>query len=322
MINPLGFLTPSSARPSPAAAPRGVPEKEAPLPQDSATIGPPPKESKPSPAQDIILNTIRPNRQQPVNPEVLAKAQEQLDRGDRGGAYLTLYKELGNEQILVQAQITTYTGFWGSGALTGNNMARLAGGDRYNVDLDQFSTDIAQGTIDAIRKDLANGGTGRLTDDQFQAADRDVWRQKGMAELFPGNIQFLDFWNHEPGDRAEAIFTPSTWNIIGAGLRSYVPNTSLFGLNQDPRNVSHLVGKRPAEFEGNPNYTIHGTKEDRFITVIDNRNGFVEAFWDNHPPPLGMLPVRQLPNEPLDPESTAYAQRQRFYRDLGANQPR
>lgn len=250
--------------------------------------------------------------------EVLDRAQELLDKGDRGGAYLTLYRELGNEQILIQTQITTYTGIWGSGALTGNNMARLDAGSRYNTRLDEFSVEIAQATIDVVRQDIEAGGTGRLTDDQFQSADRQVWARKGMPELFPGNIQFFDFWNHGKGDRAAAMLAKSNLNLVVAALRSLVPNTSFLGLNHDLRNVSHYIGKRPAEFAGNPNYEIHGTSADRFITVIDKRTGFVEAFWDNKPR-CGLLPMPQLKNEPIQPDSPEYRRRHDLYEVLGAN---
>jgi hypothetical protein len=264
-----------------------------------------------------ILEAVKPG-QGPVPREVLDRAQELLDKGDRGGAYLTLYRELGNEQILIQTQITTYTGIWGSGALTGNNAARLDAGSRYNTRLDEFSVEIAQATIDAVRQDLEAGGTGRLTDDQFQTADRHVWARKGMPELFPGNIQFFDFWNHAKGDRGAAILAKSNLNLAVAALRSLVPNTSFLGLNHDLRNVSHYIGKRPAEFADNPNYEIHGTSQNRFITVIDKRTGFVEAFWDNKPR-CGLLPMPQIKNEPIRPDSPEYRRRQELYQVLGAN---
>lgn len=268
-----------------------------------------------------ILNPVKlteNQRRQPISRAVLDKAQEYLDRGDRGAAYLTLYRELGNEQLLIQTQITTYTGIWGSGALTGNNMAREDGGSRYNTRLDEFSVEIAQATIDAIRKDLEAGGTGRLSDDQFQAADREVWARKGMANLFPGNIQFLDFWNHQAGDRGAAIFARSNWNLICAALRSLVPNTSFLGLNSDLRNVSHYIGKRPAEFANHPDYAVHGGPKDRFITVVDKRTGFVEAFWDNRPF-CGLLPMPQLKNEPMQSGSPEHQRRHQLYATLGAN---
>jgi hypothetical protein len=277
------------------------------------------------PAFTPLLNAVKIGREKAASPvplEVLDRAQRYLDRGDRGAAYLTLYQELGNEQILIQTGITTYTGFWGSGALTGNWMAKQDGGDRYVTQLDEFSVEIAQATIDAVRKDLEQGGTGRLSDDQFQTADREVWKSKGMAELFPGNVQFMDFWNHE-GEGVEAFFSPSTLSMIGAGLRALVPNTGFLGLNEDPRNVSSLVGKRPAEFAGDPNYTIHGGENDRFITVVDNRTGFIEAFWDKRPRIAGgYFPLRQLPNCAIAKDSPEYRQRRNLYQELGANRHR
>jgi hypothetical protein len=272
-----------------------------------------------------LLNAVEispEKRRSKVPLEVLERAQRYLDRGDRGAAYLTLYQELGNEQILIQTAITTYTGFWGSGALTGNSLAQQCGGDRYSTPLDDFSVEIAQATLDAVRKDLEAGGSGRLSDDQFQSTDRDVWRRKSMPELFPGNVQFLDFWNHGEGDRMEAFFSTSTLNMIGAGLRAMIPNTSFMGLNEDGRNLNSLVGKRPAEFEGDPNYTIHGGDKDRFITVVDNRTGFIEAFWDKRPRIAGHFPLRQLPNKPIAKDSPEYRQRKKLYQDLGANRHR
>lgn len=313
----IGWVSPRPAR----SAKPGV-EAEV-LPQDggslSAAAGDVLKES--SSAYVPVLNPVKlteQQRQTPVPMKVVERAQEMLDRGDRGGAYLTLYNELGNEQILIQAQITTYTGIWGSGALTGNNMARLDGGEKYNTQLDEFSTEIAQATIDAIRDDLKSGGSGRLSDDRFQSVDRSVWADKGMAHLFPGNIQFLDFWNHKKGERAAAIFARSNLNLVQAALRWLVPNTALLGLNQDLRNFSHYVGKRPSEFAGNPDYEIHGGPQDRFVTVVDKRTGFVEAFWDKKPK-CGLLPMPQLKDEPIQPDSPENRRRQELYSALGAN---
>ena len=254
-------------------------------------------------------------KSKPVSREVLAKAQEQLDDGDRGGAYLTLYSELGNEQLLVQAQITTYTGIWGSGALAGNDKAQNSGRERYNVPLDQFSADIAQGTIDGIRKDLENGGTGRLSDPQLRAIDRDVWRKKGMVELFPGNVQFWDPWNHHKQDRS-APLSQATINMAKVGIRSIL---SLVGFKgEEGRNTILLVGKRPAEFANNPDYKIYGGKNDRFVTVINKKSGHVEAFWDNQPR-FGKLRAPQLENVPIDKDSASFVQRNFLYQKLGAN---
>lgn len=248
----------------------------------------------------------------PVSRECLELAQEKLERGDRGGAYLELHREMGNEQLLIQAQITTYSGIWGSGALTGNHLAQQEGGPRYTTPLDQFSHEIAQATIDVVRADLDAGGNGRLNDSQLQTADRKVWKDKGMPELFPGNVQFADFWNHEKGDRADAIFSRSTWNMLGVGMRW------LLNPLPDERNYGYLIGKRPAEFADDPRFQILGGEKDRFLTVVNKETGFVECFFDKQPR-VASIPIPQIPNEPLLPDSQEYARRQRLCQELGAD---
>jgi hypothetical protein len=271
------------------------------------------------PVEGPLLNPVQP-KSGPVPRSVLDRAQAQLDAGDRGGAYLTLYKELGNEQLLVQAQITTYTGVWGSGALTGNAMAKTAAGERYQGTLDKFSHDIDQATIDAIRADLDKGGTGRLNDNQFQDVDRDVWKKRGMPELFPGNSQLGDFifGSHDFIDGAKAFFSKGTWSAMKVGMLKLMPDTSLFGINQNPQNMSRQVGKRPSEYANDSNFQVHGGPKDRFVTVVDKRTGHVECFWDRSPR-MGPLPLPQLPDEPLAKDSAGFKQRQTFYEFLGAN---
>ena len=248
----------------------------------------------------------------PVSRDCVDLAQHKLDLGDRGGAYLELYRQMGNEQLLIQAQITTYSGIWGSGALTGNHLAQQEGGARYNTPLDQFSHEIAQATIDAVRSDLDSGGNGRLDDNELQTADRQVWKGKEMPELFPGNVQFFDFWNHREGDRQEAIFSRSTLNMLGVGMRW------LFNPLSDERNYGYLIGKRPAEYENDPRFKIVGGEKDRFLTVINKETGFVECFLDKQPR-ISAVPIPQIPNEPVSLDSQEFGRRQRLCRDLGAN---
>ena len=254
--------------------------------------------------------------------EALDKAQRELNAGDRGGAYLTLYRELGNEQLLIQAQITTYSGIWGAGALIGNAWAKQEAGGRYNLTLDQFSKEIAQGTINAIRADMSRGGSGHLTDAQFQEADRVVWASKGMADLFPGNVQFL--FGHNASGVSDAFMSRGTVNAAGAGVRQRVPTQGWFGnffdTNKDGRNVADQVGKRPAEFANNPRYEITTASSRKFMLVIDKQTGFVEVLFSFNPPNINyVIPMKQIDNEVLDKDSLAYYQRQSFYKYLGAN---
>lgn len=258
----------------------------------------------------------------PVPTAVLDEAQARLNAGDRAGAYLTLYRALGNNQLLIQAQVTTYSGIWGSGALNGNALAKQsAGTERYNVTLDSFSVDIVQTTINAIRADLAKGGTGRISDDAFQDADRQAWADKDMKELFPGNIQFADFalGNHSVREGAAALFSQGTLNTVSISLKSMLFFASQ--LLPVPKPLAALgestqIGKRPAEYENNPRYTVVGDDSTRFVTVFDNQTGFVEAFFDRHPN-MGVIPVAQLPNQV--PSSSTQTKRDAFYNYLGAN---
>ncbi|SFI31048.1 hypothetical protein [Bradyrhizobium sp. cf659] len=91
------------------------------------------------------------------------KIQELLDSGDRAGAYIYYYELIkdvdpsAGRQILIQAQITTYSGFFGGAALIGNALAKHANPDLYPPTLDGFSVDIVQGLINAIKADFTNG---------------------------------------------------------------------------------------------------------------------------------------------------------------------
>ena len=130
--------------------------------------------------------------------------------------------------------------------MAGNDSAQDKAGERYRVALDHFSADITQATIDGIREDLAKGGTGRLSDSHLRAIDRHIWKEKMMGELFPGNIQFVDFWNQDSGDRLSALASQATMNMIGVGLGLLVPRALKEQLFlSDGKEAALSVGKSP-----------------------------------------------------------------------------
>lgn len=71
----------------------------------------------------------------------------------RAEFYLAYYEKIKDvdfeaaKQVLIQAQITTYSGFIGGAALLGNAFAKFAEPELYNVSLDEFSWDIADGLL-------------------------------------------------------------------------------------------------------------------------------------------------------------------------------
>jgi hypothetical protein len=189
---------------------------------------------------------------------------------DRASAYLELYSATGSEQLLMQAQITTYSGAIGSLALVGNMLAKDMGGESYNVSLDQFSLEILVGT-----KDVATEYVGRqvslLTDNVLQDADQAVWASKGMGHLFPGNIQFADYLRHADPEKAKSIFySQGSINSLQMGTEFTMPFSDVAG-----------IGNRPADFAGRPGYSIVDDG-GRFISVVNDRAGSVELFWDKN----------------------------------------
>lgn len=111
-----------------------------------------------------------------------------LDSGNRAGAYLYYYELIKTYdadaawQILIQAQITSYSGFFGGAALIGNALAKHSNPTLYNLSLDEFSRQIVQGLVDNIQEELDLGGDGVLSRTQIQESDRDMER-KGAGGL-------------------------------------------------------------------------------------------------------------------------------------------
>ncbi len=184
------------------------------------------------------------------------RAQQRLDRGDRAGAYLELYKVTGNEQLLLQAQITTYSGAVGGMALEGNFRAKIANPDTYTVTLDQFSTDIDQAVV-GLAKDMARDGTPEgFNTLEIMKADADVWDKNKVGMHFPGNAQFI--------------------GIDGYEKRAESPGSIIAILAQDETEL----GRRPAEYASDPRYTTTISKDGRFTTVVNNETSRIEVFFD------------------------------------------
>ena len=185
------------------------------------------------------------------------RAQQRLDRGDRGGAYLELYKVTGSEQILLQAQITTYSGAVGGMALEGNFRAKIANPDDYTPTLDQFSHDIDQAVVTLARQTAEAGEPENFNTLAIMETDSLVWQRNGMTEHFPGNAQFIGIAGYEH-------LAESTGSEVAI-------------LSQDEIKL----GRRPAEFANDPQNTTTTSQDGRFITVVNNDTNRIEAFFDN-----------------------------------------
>jgi len=186
------------------------------------------------------------------------RAQLRLDRGDRGGAYLELYKVTGSEQILLQAQITTYSGAVGGMALEGNFRAKIANPDDYKLTLDKFSHDIDQAVVTLARQTAEASEPENFNTLAIMETDSRVWTKNGMTRDFPGNAQFIGIDGYE--HLAESV------------------GSEVAILSQDEIEL----GRRPAEFANIPQYTTTTSQDGRFITVVNNDTNRIEAFFDNN----------------------------------------
>src|ERR1700675_2681982 len=61
-----------------------------------------------------------------------------------------------SDLMLLQASISSYSGFAGGGALLGNALAKFANPDLYNISLDEFSWDVAAGLFASIKEDYGD----------------------------------------------------------------------------------------------------------------------------------------------------------------------
>ncbi|MGK0247956.1 MAG: hypothetical protein ACI910_000684, partial [Oleispira sp.] len=181
--------------------------------------------------------------------------QALLNEGNRGGAYMFYYMLTGNTQALVQAQITTYSGFFGGAALYGNYLAKIANPDKYTLSLDQFSIDIVQANIDAIRIDINGGNNGLLSPEDLQVADYGVWVDKEMGDYFPGNLL-------APGGSISLLFTAGSANGLVGGRQGV------------------LFGNYLSSFESD-NYLIQGKgdPQSKQIIAYDKLTGQMVGIW-------------------------------------------
>ena len=161
-------------------------------------------------------------------------------------------------QVLLQAQISTYSGFIGGAALLGNALAKNADPDDYNLSLDKFSFDIANALLSEIERRFEEEEPTVLTATQIQNLDQGVWETKGLLEYFPGNFQLI-------GQGAENLLSAGTFHSVLAGLQL------IFGAK---------VGFTAADYGGTPetnsDYTVVKDGDGKVLFVEDHI-GVVEA---------------------------------------------
>jgi Ca2+-binding RTX toxin-like protein len=239
-----------------------------------------------------------------ITQEKLNRLNSLLSKGDRGRVYLELaetYKPVSSNafnQIIQQAQITTYSGVIGGAAILGNFYAKNNAGSnsngksRYDVPLDVFSVQIIKRLLDATQLSLNRGGNGILTIDEIRALDYSVWNDKGIGHLFPGNLQGRDIkgipkdsvvYNYLTKEQIqENIWTGSDLLdhdspafIIGVGASAYANGIGKQLSDYGFSGSENLSNNQIVLSEDNK-YSLEINKDGLYI-ITNKKTGFAEA---------------------------------------------
>ena len=132
-------------------------------------------------------------------------------------SYIEYHNLTGSSQALIQAMVSSYSGYIGQLALYSNAVARTYLGSQYPGTTDNFSQIIASDLLDKIKANVADGGTGVFTDDKILEFAKLQWEIRGIGDCFPGNVLV-------------GKFTACTFavNLIGAAVSAAGQGTGLF----------------------------------------------------------------------------------------------
>lgn len=215
-----------------------------------------------------------------ITPEHIANMRGMLATGNRAAPYLYYHTLTGNKQVINQAMITTGSGIVGGTAMMGNYHAKKENPELYRLTLDQFSSEIVSGFINAVERDVNEGGSGYLTDREILQADHGVWVEKGLGRYFPGNVYEMstgDFWKQSAGDLSSSA-RDGVRSAFGLSTDNHASLNDLPGAANGLEAVfeGHALGVRPYEFTG-PQYVWTETKD--LLVITDTQTDSIVCVW-------------------------------------------
>lgn len=244
--------------------------------------------------------------------------QSFLDANDRGGYYLALYNMTGVTQVLVQGEISTFSGAAGGAAYIANirmydskpeykqNLAAYIanpakGYQGRAVTLDTFSNIIAQTDLNVIQ-DYVNGvdrdnnplpeSTGYLNDRAMLDKAVQAWDDVGIKDLFPGNLLDGVYTAAESDNQVRLDALKRFVEAIKRRVQGDSPITN------DMRNEIYnqlssdgtmnaimgafgglFMGKELSDFEGKAGYKIVELPDAKFKVAIDLNTNMVAGIF-------------------------------------------
>jgi hypothetical protein len=210
-----------------------------------------------------VTGVVNPESPPGVTIEDVEKVRTLFAAGNRGAVYMMLYNLTGQEYWLLDAQITTYSGIFGGGALRSNYLIKTEHQSTYQSTLDVFSRDIMKRMINLVEESVKQGKKGYVKPSRFLLeGDGPVWQMNGLADQFPGHALFFEIGTYGP-ENFPRVFAPGTMYTYRA-------------VSETP----FTYGKRPAEFAANQDFETYTSSDNRFITVTHKKTCKVEVFFD------------------------------------------
>jgi hypothetical protein len=105
-----------------------------------------------------------------INQSQINEIQTLVNQGNRTGAYLKYYEYTGSSEALVQANISSFSGFYGEVAQNANQSIAFDYPDEYNTTVDQFSIAIANDFVSALQTKYNTTGNGYVNDNEMLVA--------------------------------------------------------------------------------------------------------------------------------------------------------
>ena len=175
------------------------------------------------------------------------------------------------ETLLIQAQITSYSGNIGALAIFGNLNAAQKDPTRYTPTLDQFSYAIDNAVLQTFEASLRSTGPYRVpTSNEIYATDYLVWDGLNLGHLFPG-LSEVDF--------TKVSSDSPIWAVASAGQRANLADKSFWFADGGVYRTAIFdvvsrnggaIGKTPAAFNFTPDQVARAIATHNPVTAVAN----------------------------------------------------
>jgi Ca2+-binding RTX toxin-like protein len=199
-----------------------------------------------------------------INQTQINEISALVTSGNRTGAYLKYFEYTGSSEALLQANISSFSGFYGEVAQIANEQIAFDYPSQYNISVADFSVNIASDWITTMQNKFNATGNGYITDAEMLQSAQNTWSNMGMENLFPGNI-FL-------GD----VFTQGTWYSIKSFFIASFIEADGKPIRPQDLNTGNIIFQSKYKVESVQNgsetvyYAVDTTQNNKVVHVFGN----------------------------------------------------